>query len=105
MYRPYFTPVSYRRYFQAYEHLMRSLGGKPHWAKHHGMSAEEAEEVFGDGMRKWLDVRKRVDPTGVFVNGFIQRHLLGMPEGREAIGVGFLDGEAGRMYKRFRAVL
>jgi len=105
MYRPYYTPVTYRQYFSAYEHLMRSLDGKPHWAKQHRLSASEALARFGSGLQKWLDVRQRVDPTGVFVNGFIKRHLLGEKEGKESKGVGFLEGESGRMYKRFKAVL
>jgi D-arabinono-1,4-lactone oxidase len=106
MYRPYFIPTSYRRYFAAYEYLMRMFGGKPHWAKQHRMSAEEGEQIFGEGMKKWLQVRERVDPTQVFVNGFVKRHLLGMVEsGKDRRGVGTLDGESGRLYKRFRAVL
>ena len=106
MYRPYYTPVAYRKYFSAYEHLMRSLGGKPHWAKQHRMSAAEAEQVFGDGMTKWLQVRARVDPSGVFVNGFVKRHLLGIASpGNENVGVGIMDGESGRLFKRYRAVL
>jgi len=105
MYRPYYTPVTYRRYFTAYEYLMRSLSGKPHWAKQHRLSAKDALDVFGEGLRKWLDVREKVDPTGVFVNGFVKRHLLGEPEGKESRGVGVLNGESGRMYKRFKAVL
>lgn len=106
MYRPYYRPTTYRRYFAAYEHLMLSLGGKPHWAKQHGLSAEDAKRVFGDGIRGWLEVRSRVDPKGVFVNAFVKRHLLGLSStGKEEIGVGILDGESGRHYKRFRAVL
>ena len=106
MYRPYYRPTAYRRYFAAYEYLMRWIGGKPHWAKQHGLSAEEAEQVFGDGIRRWLEVRSRVDPNGVFVNAFVKRHLLGLSStGKEKIGVGILDGESGRLYKRFRAVL
>jgi D-arabinono-1,4-lactone oxidase len=105
MYRPYYRPVTYRRYFTAYEHLMRLMGGKPHWAKQHRMSASEARSCFGEGFQRWLDVRKRVDPTGVFVNGFVKRHLLGETEGRESKGVGTLEGESGRLYKRFKAVL
>jgi len=106
MYRPYYRPTAYRRYFAAYEYLMRWIGGKPHWAKQHGLSAEEVEQVFGDGLRQWLEVRSRVDPNGVFVNAFVKRHLLGLSStGKEKIGVGILDGESGRLYKRFRAVL
>lgn len=106
MYRPYYRPTTYRKYFAAYEHLMRSLGGKPHWAKQHGLSADEAKQVFGDGIQRWLDVRSRVDPKGVFVNPFVKRHLLGFSStSKDKIGVGTLDGESGRLYKRFRAVL
>jgi D-arabinono-1,4-lactone oxidase len=108
MYRPYYSPTEYRRYFSAYEYLMRSLGGKPHWAKQNSVAAKESRQIFGDGMEKWLAVRERVDPRGVFVNGFVRRHLLGSgtsESAREAIGVGIMDGESGRLYKRFRAVL
>jgi D-arabinono-1,4-lactone oxidase len=104
MYRPFFTPTAYRRYFTAYEHLMRSLGGKPHWAKQHGVTAAHVEGVFGEGMRRWLQVRARVDSQGVFVNGFVKRHLLGIPN-KENLGVGVLDGEAGRLHKRYNSVL
>ena len=85
MYRPYFTPVSYRAYFHAYEHLMRSLGGKPHWAKQHNVNAEEEKRIFGDGMERWLEVRHKVDPTGVFVNGYVKRHLMGEKEGKVSV--------------------
>ncbi|ORY89984.1 D-arabinono-1,4-lactone oxidase-domain-containing protein [Syncephalastrum racemosum] len=33
MYRPYGLPVSYKKYWQAYENIMRAHGGRPHWAK------------------------------------------------------------------------
>jgi D-arabinono-1,4-lactone oxidase len=99
MYRPYFTPTCYRRYFAAYECLMRMFNGKPHWAKQHALSAAEARVVFGDGLEKWLRVRERVDPKGVFVNEFVRRHLLGVK------GVPGTLGTEGRMYKRFHASL
>jgi len=105
MYRPYYSPTQYRRYFAAYEHLMRSLNGKPHWAKQHGVRADEARWVFGEGLTEWLHVREQVDPLGVFVNGFVRRHLLGTSPGMESTGVGVFEGESGRLYKRFRAVL
>ena len=106
MYRPYYSPTPYRRYFSAYDHLMRSLGGKPHWAKQSGMGANEARALFGEGLQRWLAVRDRVDPWGVFVNGFVKRHLMGYgTSGTNEPGVGILEGESGRLYKRFRAVL
>ena len=106
MYRAYYSPVSYREYFTAYEHLMRYFGGKPHWAKQHCLTAREVQECFGEGMKMWLSVRGRVDPTNMFVNGFIKRHVLVTTTDDEgSTGVGILDGESGRLYKRFRAAL
>jgi D-arabinono-1,4-lactone oxidase len=74
MYRPYFHPVAYRVYFHAYETLMRSMGGKPHWAKQHRMSADEARASFGEGMERWLEVRRRGrggrGRVGGCINGF-----------------------------------
>jgi D-arabinono-1,4-lactone oxidase len=102
MYRPYCTPTKYREYFSAYELLMREFHGKPHWAKQHWLKAPEVRAVFGDGMQKWLAVRERVDPKGMFVNAFVRRHIIGT-DGKS--GVGVMDGETGRLYKRFRAVL
>lgn len=31
--RPYGKPVPYKKYWRAYEDVMRSLEGRPHWAK------------------------------------------------------------------------
>lgn len=33
LHRPYGKPVPYKKYWRAYEDVMRSLGGRPHWAK------------------------------------------------------------------------
>ncbi|KAI8069913.1 D-arabinono-1,4-lactone oxidase-domain-containing protein, partial [Gongronella butleri] len=33
MYRPYGKPVPYKKYWKAYEDIMRKYGGRPHWAK------------------------------------------------------------------------
>ncbi|KAI7859531.1 D-arabinono-1,4-lactone oxidase-domain-containing protein [Circinella umbellata] len=33
MYRPYGNPVPYKKYWKAYEDIMRKHGGRPHWAK------------------------------------------------------------------------
>lgn len=33
VHRPYGNPVPYKKYWKAYEDIMRSNGGRPHWAK------------------------------------------------------------------------
>ncbi|BFZ62080.1 D-arabinono-1,4-lactone oxidase [Saitoella coloradoensis] len=95
MYRPYHLPTSYHRYFSAYESLIHSLGGRPHWAKQHGMGRKELEDKYPE-LGKWLSVRERVDPEGVFLGEYVRRHLV---EEKDVRGVSVAHGEVGRRYK------
>lgn len=63
--QPYFGPV---------EELFVQLGGRPHWGKMHTLGAGQLAERyprFDDALR----VRDRVDPSGVFTNGYVQQVL------------------------------
>ncbi|CAG8590339.1 2062_t:CDS:2 [Paraglomus occultum] len=76
MYRPYRVAVPYKEYWKAYEQIMRSLGGRPHWAKAHTMSVLELEKCYP----KFNDFKKlmhELDPNGMFLNAYLRRHILG----------------------------
>ncbi|KAJ2700376.1 D-arabinono-1,4-lactone oxidase [Coemansia sp. IMI 203386] len=75
MYRPYGRPVPYKKYWRAYEDVMRTLGGRPHWAKAHGMFYYDFVQLY-PRFREFVDLRNRCDPNGVFVNDYIRRHVL-----------------------------
>ncbi|OMJ18659.1 L-gulonolactone oxidase [Smittium culicis] len=75
MYRPFHLPVPYKKYWKVYEDIMRSLDGRPHWAKAHQMYHSDFMESFprfGD----FNEIRKKCDPNGLFVNDYIRRHIL-----------------------------
>ncbi|EPQ31982.1 uncharacterized protein PFL1_00180 [Pseudozyma flocculosa PF-1] len=75
-YRPYNRPVRYRRLFAKFETLMRHYAGRPHWAKAHTCSPAELAQLYphwGD----FLATRDAYDPDQIFVNPYIERHLLG----------------------------
>ncbi|KAG2183308.1 hypothetical protein INT43_006313 [Umbelopsis isabellina] len=76
MYRPYGKPVPYKKYWRVYEDIMRSLGGRPHWAKAHGQTVDDLEESYPK-FRDYLQVRNQMDPNGLFVNKYIERHIVG----------------------------
>lgn len=95
MYKPYHSAISYRRYFQAYEHLMRSLGGRPHWAKQHNMCLAELKDLYPN-LSKWLALRQEVDPNNMFTTDYHRRHLL---DDNNSIDIGVFAGKAGRKYK------
>jgi len=78
MYRPFgLEPKCTKRYYQAFEWLMKDLGGRPHWAKNFTfVKGSDIQEMYGDDLKKWRKVRNEVDPDGVFVGDFIRRYLL-----------------------------
>lgn len=78
LYRPYnLDPPCRERYYQAFEYLMRELGGRPHWAKNFGTTGEEIESMYSDNLEKWRKIRDEVDPEGMFVGGWHRRCVLG----------------------------
>lgn len=94
MYKPFYRPVSYRRYFQAYEYLMDSLGGRPHWAKQHSVPQNVLLTRYPK-LQDWLQVRETVDPARMFTTEYHRRHLL--DDTKEDLGV--FHGMAGRRFK------
>ena len=85
MYRPYYrdpTHEATERYYQAFEWLMRDLGGRPHWAKTFSVTPGEFATWYGEDWRKFCEVRDEVDPEGMFVGPWHRRYLLG--DGGEA---------------------
>ncbi|KFZ24465.1 hypothetical protein V502_01051 [Pseudogymnoascus sp. VKM F-4520 (FW-2644)] len=78
LYRPYnMDPPCLARYYQAFEYLMRELDGKPHWAKNFETTNEELNEMYGDDLKSWLNVRNEADPEGMFIGPWHREHILG----------------------------
>ena len=66
--------LDWRPYFQAVEAIMDSYGGRPHWGKRHFQTAATLAPRYP----RWADflaLRERLDPEGVFVNGYVDRVL------------------------------
>ncbi|KAG0342472.1 hypothetical protein BG004_005672 [Podila humilis] len=75
MYRPYGKPVPYKRFWAGYEQIMSSLSGRPHWAKAHSMTYESLEAAYPK-MSQFTEIRKELDPEGMFLNDYLIRHLV-----------------------------
>ncbi|KAJ2711971.1 D-arabinono-1,4-lactone oxidase [Coemansia spiralis] len=75
MYRPYRAPVPYKRYWHAYERIMRAHDGRPHWAKAHTMFYRDLAAAY-PRFADFTCLRESCDPDDVFVNDYIRRHLL-----------------------------
>ena len=77
LYRPYLRdPPCRDRYYEAFEWLMRELGGKPHYAKNFMYTtSEQMQSILGDDLKKWTSVRNEADPEGMFLGEWHRRTL------------------------------
>ena len=77
LYRPYNRdPPCRERYYEAFEWLMKDLGGRPHWAKNFSTVTREEFHTMYPNLQDWLRMRNEVDPEGMFVGDWHRRHLL-----------------------------
>jgi D-arabinono-1,4-lactone oxidase len=78
LYRPYLRdPPCYKRYYQAFEWLMKDMGGKPHWAKNFATAThDDIKKMYGEDLTSFLRIRNEVDPEGMFIGEWHRRYLL-----------------------------
>ena len=69
--------MEWQPYFRDVEAIMRELGGRPHWGKRHFRTAADLAPEY-PGWARFQAVRSRLDPAGVFTNGYV-RQILGPP--------------------------
>lgn len=77
LYRPYnCDPPCRARYYEAFEWLMKEMGGRPHWAKNFAhVTREDVYNMYPE-MDDWMRVRNEVDPDGMFVGDWHRRLLI-----------------------------
>ncbi|TIB83685.1 L-gulonolactone/D-arabinono-1,4-lactone oxidase [Wallemia mellicola] len=74
-YKPYNCKVRYRKTFRKFEDILRKYNGRAHWAKHSTQTPQEVGEKY-PLLNKYLDVIKTYDEEGMFINPFVERHLI-----------------------------
>lgn len=77
LYRAYgWDPPCHKRYFEAFEWLMRDLGGRPHWAKNFAYTSQpEISAMYGSDMQKFMTLRDELDPDHMFLGEWHRRNL------------------------------
>ena len=77
LYRPYNRdPPCRERYYEAFEWLMKDMGGRPHWAKNFStVTKDEMYEMYPE-MGDWVRIRNEIDPEGMFVGDWHRRLIL-----------------------------
>ena len=86
LYRPYGRdPPCHKRYYEAFEWLMKELGGRPHWAKNFSTVTKDEFHTMYPYMNDWLRIRDEVDPEGMFIGDWHRRHLLPVAAGNPTL--------------------
>ncbi len=62
------------QYFQMTEQIMQEVGGRPHWGKMHFATASTLKKLYPK-WKNFLEVRKTLDPNGIFRNRYLDRVL------------------------------
>ncbi|KAH6573453.1 hypothetical protein BASA62_002980 [Batrachochytrium salamandrivorans] len=75
MYRPYGKDVDKETYWKGYESIMMDLGGRPHWAKEHHLTAKDLRARY-PMFDAFCAIRERMDPTNMFSNSYVERHIM-----------------------------
>ena len=82
LYRPYnCDPPCRERYYEAFEWLMKEMGGRPHWAKNFATVTRQEIHGMYPEIGTWVRIRNESDPEGMFVGDWHRRFLL--PEDEE----------------------
>ncbi|TIA80781.1 hypothetical protein E3P92_00326 [Wallemia ichthyophaga] len=74
-YKPFNCRVRYRRIFRTFEDILRKYNGRAHWAKHSTQTPQEVGEKYS-GLPKFMEIIHKYDEHGIFLNPFIDRHLI-----------------------------
>jgi FAD-linked oxidoreductase len=69
-----FLGMPYRQYFDTFERIARSVGGRPHWGKMHSLDATALAELYPH-FEDFRRVRAAVDPAARFTNPYLDRVL------------------------------
>src|SRR5690606_29953195 len=77
LYRPYYTDFPAKdRYYEAFEWLMKEMGGKPHWAKNWETVSREELYAMYPRLADWVALRNKSDPKKIFVSEWLQNRIL-----------------------------
>jgi L-gulono-1,4-lactone dehydrogenase len=67
-----YAGLPYADYFQLFESIAASVGGRPHWGKMHGCSAAYLGSVY-PRFADFLRIRDSLDPSRLFANDYLSQ--------------------------------
>ncbi|KAI8829318.1 hypothetical protein BC829DRAFT_424015 [Chytridium lagenaria] len=81
---PYGAEIPRDLFWQGYELIMRTLKGRPHWAKAYSLTNTDLAAVY-PRFNDFRRLREQMDPDGLFINDYIQRHVVGNVQKKQIV--------------------
>lgn len=75
-FRPYNKFIPHEPYWKYYEELCMSVGGKPHWAKAHDLTATDIAKMFPK-FQEFREICQKLDPLSLFRNEYVDKVIFG----------------------------
>lgn len=75
MYRPYGNFTPHEDYWNFYEDLVLSVGGRPHWAKAHKLGPDTLHTLY-PRFDDFRNICRKLDPDQIFVNDYLERTIF-----------------------------
>lgn len=63
----------YLAFYKEFEDVMQQYQGRPHWGKINFLDHEKVVNLYGRNLQKFIAVKQRLDPQGLFSNAFTKR--------------------------------
>lgn len=63
----------YLEIFQEVEKALYQFGGRPHWGKVNFLTQERALDLYGNNLTLFQQVRRQLDPEGIFSNAYCDK--------------------------------
>src|SRR5690625_3244991 len=68
--------MEFSEYFDNVEEIFTAYEGRPHWGKMHTLQIEQFEVLYPK-LNDFLQIRKKLDPQGLFLNEYV-RNIFGI---------------------------
>lgn len=70
-----YSPIGakYLEYCRNFEDIVYNYNGRPHWGKANFLDYKRAFSLYGENLTKFINVKHKLDPQGIFSNAFVNR--------------------------------
>jgi len=61
--------------YKDFEDNLMEFNGRPHWGKINFLDYKKAHQLYGANLEKFIQIKRKLDPNGVFSSDFVRRVL------------------------------